>query len=70
MKFAICLLSFALSCLATPVFLGSQEIIQDDTKVPGDNPLHYCTESRTDDLLIVDHVNLVPNPPVAWVILF
>jgi len=65
MKLSICLLSFALSSLATALFPGSQEIILDDTKVPGDNPLYYCTGSPSDDLLIVEHVNLIPNPPVA-----
>ncbi|MCJ1244989.1 Phosphatidylglycerol/phosphatidylinositol transfer protein [Trapelia coarctata] len=65
MKLTICLLSFALSSLANPLFLGGQEIILEDTKVPGDNPLYFCTGSPSEDLLIVDHVNLLPNPPVA-----
>lgn len=65
MKLIVCLLSFALSSLASPLFLGSQEILSDDKKVPGDNPLEYCDPSLSEYSLIVEHVNLVPNPPVA-----
>lgn len=64
MKLAICILSFALSSRATPLLFGGQETILDDLKVPGENPLYYCPGSPSDDLVVVKHVNLTPNPPI------
>ncbi|KAI9888093.1 MAG: Phosphatidylglycerol/phosphatidylinositol transfer protein [Watsoniomyces obsoletus] len=33
--------------------------------VPGDNPLHYCKDQeQSEDFLVIEHVNLNPNPPV------
>ncbi|KAF8476843.1 ML domain-containing protein [Kalaharituber pfeilii] len=31
--------------------------------VPGDNPLHYCGTTKS-DILIIDNVDISPNPPV------
>lgn len=35
-----------------------------DKKVPGDNPLSFCSENPADDILQIDEVTLIPNPPV------
>lgn len=32
-------------------------------KLPGDNPLYLCSEGQEDDLVAVDNIDLVPNPP-------
>ncbi|KAI9845280.1 MAG: Phosphatidylglycerol/phosphatidylinositol transfer protein [Thelocarpon superellum] len=47
-------------------FFGSQQTlhgIDDKLDVPGDSPLQYCRQSD-DDILVIEHVNLSPNPPV------
>jgi hypothetical protein len=36
----------------------------DDLDVPGDSPLKYCKDPA-DDILVIDHVDLDPNPPKA-----
>lgn len=40
---------------------------EDKTQVPGDNPLTFCNGNHADDILVLDHVNLSPNPPEAYV---
>jgi len=73
MKPSICLLPFALSSLVAAwvkvggqdVF-GGQEVIGGSTlAVPGANPLEFCDSDISKYLLTVEHVNLIPNPPVA-----
>ena len=42
--------------------------IQDDNglKVPGDSPLEHCAPSFEEtDILILESVDLIPNPPLA-----
>ncbi|OCK81889.1 hypothetical protein K432DRAFT_424571 [Lepidopterella palustris CBS 459.81] len=54
------------SVSATPAswFNQGQLAIQDEFKVPGDNPLYFCSDP-SDDILIIDNVDLDPNPPKA-----
>ena len=35
-----------------------------DKKVPGDNPLSFCSEDPAEDVLHIDEVTLIPDPPV------
>lgn len=44
---------------------SSQKVLGDGGAVPGENPLTYCQKEHKDDLLVLDYVNLDPNPPVA-----
>ncbi|RFU29737.1 hypothetical protein B7463_g6614, partial [Scytalidium lignicola] len=45
---------------------GQSVVAQEDkVPIPGDNPLTYCNANHDDDILILDHVNLTPNPPAA-----
>jgi len=37
----------------------------DDLKVPGQNPLFYCAKPEG-DILIIEEVDLDPNPPAAY----
>jgi len=32
--------------------------------VPGDNPLTYCKANHDDDILVLEKVDLTPNPPL------
>lgn len=54
---------------ALPGWLNNQVNVYDDDKptVPGENPLTYCNADRNDDIITIDHVNLSPNPPAAYV---
>ncbi|KAF2835276.1 Phosphatidylglycerol/phosphatidylinositol transfer protein [Patellaria atrata CBS 101060] len=46
-------------------FTDSQAVIQDDSlKVPGENPLYFCSKPD-DDILQIKKVDLDPNPPKA-----
>jgi len=69
MKFSISLISLLLSTLVASeglsLFGGGQKVLDEATKVPGDNPLSYCQAEHANDLLVLDHVNLTPNPPSA-----
>jgi len=38
--------------------------LDDNTKVPGDNPLAHCQDPK-DDILDLQSVDLSPNPPKA-----
>ncbi|KAF2403479.1 phosphatidylglycerol/phosphatidylinositol transfer protein [Trichodelitschia bisporula] len=53
---------------ARSVWLGGssneQVALGDELKVPGVNPLFYCSDA-SNDLLVIDHVDLSPNPPEA-----
>ncbi|KAB2580454.1 Phosphatidylglycerol/phosphatidylinositol transfer protein [Lasiodiplodia hormozganensis] len=45
-------------------FLGQQEVISQDLKVPGENPLYFC-EDPASNILTIDTADLDPNPPEA-----
>lgn len=49
------------SATATP-WGGSQVVVQEQYKVPGENPLYFCGDPA-DDLLKIKKVDLSPNPP-------
>ena len=72
MKFSISLLTLLLSGLVASerlsFFGGGQKILDGGDAVPGANPLTHCQPMIDDDILVLDHVNLVPNPPVAYVL--
>ncbi|KAL6717167.1 Phosphatidylglycerol/phosphatidylinositol transfer protein [Lecanora helva] len=66
MKPTITLLTLLFSAFATSnslsFFGGDQQVLDEDLKVPGDNPLYYC--QKTDNYsLTIDKVDLTPNPP-------
>ncbi|KAF6224881.1 hypothetical protein HO133_010075 [Letharia lupina] len=67
MKLTTTLLPLLLSSLATSSslsFFGSnQQVLDDDLKVPGDNPLEFCAKSD-DFILTINNVDLEPNPPL------
>ncbi|KAH8800925.1 putative Phosphatidylglycerol/phosphatidylinositol transfer protein [Xylogone sp. PMI_703] len=74
MKFTPSVVTLLLSSVAASRGLSerslnwpSQSIVaqEDKVPVPGDNPLTYCNASHDDDILVLEHVNLTPNPPAA-----
>jgi hypothetical protein len=71
MKFsAILALVYISAVSARSTWLGGNSQDQDllrptlDLKVPGKNPLDFCSDP-SDDLLIIENVDLDPNPPEA-----
>jgi len=40
-------------------------ILDDELDIPGKSPLKYCDASRDDDILVIEKINLSPNPPEA-----
>jgi hypothetical protein len=67
MKFTLSILTLLLSTLVASdglSFLGSQKTLGEGGAVPGDNPLTFCKKDHDDDLLVLEKVNLTPNPPL------
>jgi len=44
---------------------GQKVLEEKGGSVAGDNPLTYCKKEHDSDILILDHVNLDPNPPAV-----
>ena len=67
MKLFTTLLPLFLSSLATSssfsFFASDQQVLDDDLKVPGDNPLSFCAKND-DFILTINNVDLEPNPPL------
>jgi hypothetical protein len=40
-------------------------VINGDLDIPGESPLQHCTAAHEDDLLVIEKVDLAPNPPLA-----
>ncbi|MCJ1392296.1 Phosphatidylglycerol/phosphatidylinositol transfer protein [Xylographa bjoerkii] len=69
MKLTTYFASLALSSLATASIFGGQTVLEDaDLSVPGDNPLTFC-KAPDDDKLVIEYVDLIPNPPEAGKVL-
>ena len=66
MKFLTTLLPLFLSSFAASKktsFWGDDQKVLEDAVVPGKNPLKYCQQDTTGDLLKIKCVDLSPNPP-------
>lgn len=57
----------AVSVSASPSWMGGdQVVVQEEHKVPGDNPLYFCADPAN-DILTIEKVDLSPNPPKPYV---
>ena len=69
MGLTLFLLTLFLSCVAVSnslsLFSSDQQTLDDRLAVPGDNPLFYCQPAIQENILVVDYVDLAPNPPEA-----
>ncbi|CAF9904688.1 MAG: Phosphatidylglycerol/phosphatidylinositol transfer protein [Alectoria fallacina] len=67
MKLTPTLLLLFLSSFATSnslsFFSSNQQVLDENHKVPGDNPLEFCDKSD-DYILTINNVDLEPNPPL------
>jgi len=43
---------------------GNQQVLDESLTVPGESPLEYCEPNHDKDLLLIEYVDLTPNPPV------
>jgi len=50
-------------------FSDKQTVLDESLQVPGQSPLLFCQANHDADLLLIEHVNLSPNPPAAGDIL-
>ena len=70
MKFTTTVLPLFLASLTTcssfSFFGGDQQVLDEDLKVPGQNPLEFCANSD-DFILTISNVDLEPNPPLPYV---
>jgi hypothetical protein len=53
--------------LSFNLFSDQKPLAGERVAVPGDSPLTYCKGEHDDDLLVIDHINLDPNPPAKCV---
>jgi len=72
MKLSISIFSLVLSTIVSSSSLpfslgGAQKTLGDGEAVPGNNPLKFCKKDHGDDLLVLEKVDLTPNPPVKYV---
>ncbi|KAL1891924.1 Phosphatidylglycerol/phosphatidylinositol transfer protein [Ceratocystis pirilliformis] len=44
---------------------GAGLVATEKQKIPGDSPLALCDRSHADDVVVIERVDLVPNPPKA-----
>lgn len=65
-------ISAILACLAPAaalsVFNGKAPDVagNDDLKIPGESPLELCPGEHGKDLVTIESVDLLPNPPVPY----
>ena len=75
MKLSTAILTASLAAYTSARFLDPQAFLgndaqdissTDDLKVPGENPLNFCTAPDS-WILTIENVDLSPNPPQAYV---
>lgn len=42
-------------------------VANDDLKIPGQSPLELCDQDHYDDIVKIQSVDLLPNPPESYV---
>ena len=66
-----CVAALSASVVSASIpWFGSQDAIgpNDAAKVPGDNPLEFCDTDHSKDIVHIEKVDLLPNPPEAYVL--
>ena len=69
MKFASAVVALLSAGLvpATALPRDQSVIANDDLKIPGDSPLELCNKDHENDTVTIEKVDLLPNPPKAYV---
>ena len=63
---ALLLAAISVVSVSAEPWMPGQVVIQEDFKVPGDNPLYFCSDPKN-DILEIEKVDLDPNPPTPYV---
>ena len=58
--------TYALSAFSGGVANPFGDDDDDKTRIPGDSPLKFCSLDHEDDLVVIERVDLNPNPPLAY----
>lgn len=67
MKYAIALAALLSAAQGLSIFGNDAVTTNDDLKVPGESPLELCDKDHDDDIVQIERVDLLPNPPEAYV---
>ncbi|CAM1511263.1 Fc.00g087760.m01.CDS01 [Cosmosporella sp. VM-42] len=63
---AACLSACLAPTAALSIFNGNADVIvNEDLKIPGESPLELCPGEHKEDLVVIESVDLLPNPPKA-----
>ncbi len=62
---AAVVVAFASAVTGLALFGGQAVVAGDDLRIPGESPLELCEKEHADDLVKIDRVDLLPNPPQA-----
>lgn len=67
MKYGIAIAALLSTAQGLSFFGNDAVTANEDLKVPGDSPLELCDKDHSDDLVDITRVDLLPNPPEAYV---
>ncbi|KAL7785194.1 putative phosphatidylglycerol/phosphatidylinositol transfer protein precursor [Trichoderma ceciliae] len=61
-------ITYLSACLAAPatalaIWGDSASALDSGLKVPGENPIEFCDADRDDNIIVIEKVDLAPNPP-------
>ncbi len=70
MRFSAVLLALVSAASGLSLFGGGDQnvVTNDDLKIPGESPLELCAGDHGDDIVQIERVDLLPNPPEAYVV--
>ncbi|KAI1768801.1 phosphatidylinositol/phosphatidylglycerol transfer protein [Hypoxylon sp. FL1150] len=58
-----CVAALSASVASAGSWFGQDVITKDVEKVPGDSPLEFCDSDHSNDIVKIESVDLLPNPP-------
>jgi len=68
MRFSAAFLALASSASGLSLFRGDSDVtINQDLDIPGESPIQLCDTDHSDDLVKITSIDLLPNPPEAYV---
>jgi len=67
MRFSAVLVAFLSTADGLSIFGGRNQAVvaDDDLKIPGESPLELCPKEHDNDIIKIQSVDLLPNPPQA-----
>lgn len=62
-----CVAALSASVASAGSWFGQDVITKDVEKVPGESPLEFCDSDHSNDIVKIESVDLLPNPPESYV---